>query len=179
MPGADHIVERADPRLARRLLKCDDHARFAPAHAFGQEGRGEDGLARSGRPRDQQRIARRQAAAQHFVEARHAHGQPHFAARRRGGHRRLPGIAANERRRKDFDPGAGDAEGMHPGTGRLAAHFQNLHLAHHRIAVDALLQRQQAVGHREDRDGFALRQIFPDQEGGGLPAAQLYAELLR
>ena len=65
-----------------------------------------------------------------------------------------------------------------PGTGRLAAHFQHLDLAHHRIPVDALVQRQQAVGHREHRMGVALRRIFADQEGGGLPAAQQYPELL-
>ena len=53
LPGADHIVDRAGPRLARRLLERDDDTRLAPAHAFGQEGRGENRLATAGWPRDQ------------------------------------------------------------------------------------------------------------------------------
>src|ERR1700674_4391276 len=44
--------------------------------------------------------------------------------------------------------------------------------------MDALIQSQQAVGDGKDRMRVAVRQIFPYQERGGLPAAQVNAELL-
>src|ERR1700728_199694 len=61
---------------------------------------------------------------------------------------------------------------------RLAAHFQDLDLSDHRIAVDALIEGDQTIGHREYRVWIAFCQILLNQEGGSMPAAQVYAKLL-
>ncbi|KAF5030559.1 hypothetical protein DSECCO2_636930 [anaerobic digester metagenome] len=44
-PRPDQVVDSPCQGLARRLFEGDDHARFAPSHAFDKKCRGEDGLA--------------------------------------------------------------------------------------------------------------------------------------
>ena len=79
---------------------------------------------------------------------------------------------------KHLDAGRADAVGVQPGQRGLAAHLQDLHLAHHRIAQHALAQPDQAVGHREHRVGVVLVEVFTEQKGGGLPGGHQHAQLL-
>ena len=67
---------------------------------------------------------------------------------------------------------------MQARQGRLAAHLHDFELAHHRVALHALAQPDQAVGHGEDRVRVVLVGVFADQEGGGLPAGHVHAQLL-
>ena len=71
-----------------------------------------------------------------------------------------------------------DAEGVQPRQCRLTAHLHDLQLAHHGVALDALAQPDQPVGHREHRVGIGLVEVFADQEGRGLPAGHQHAQLL-
>ena len=60
----------------------------------------------------------------------------------------------------------------------LAAHFHDLYLAHHRVALYVLTQPDQAVSHGEHRVGVGRREVLADQEGGGLPARHQHPQLL-
>src|SRR6266852_253106 len=73
----------------------------------------------------------------------------------------------------------GDAEGMHAGHGLLAAQLHDLHLAHDRVLLDALVEPEQSVGHREHRVVAQLAfDVFADQERGGLPTGQVQRQAL-
>ena len=62
---------------------------------------------------------------------------------------------------------------------RLAAHLDDLRLAHHRVAMHMPRQPQNAVGDGEHRARlFILGGILANQERGGLPACHLDAERL-
>jgi len=65
---------------------------------------------------------------------------------------RVPESPCNERAAgKDLDPGAGDAESVLPGMVVLAAHLQQLHLAHPSSCGSyVLFEAKQAVGDRQD-----------------------------
>ncbi len=75
--------------------------------------------------------------------------------------------------------GVGDAEGVQAGHGLLAAQLHDLHLAHDRVALDALVEPEQPVGHGEDRivAQFAF-DVLADQERGGLPTGQVERQAL-
>ena len=75
--------------------------------------------------------------------------------------------------------GLGDAEGVQPGDGILAAHLHDLHLAHDGVSLGALVEPEQPVGDGEYRvvANLAL-DIFADQERGGLPTGQVQRQAL-
>src|SRR5476651_762938 len=175
--GADHLVQRLAEQLVRTLLECRDDARFAQAHALGQELRRQHGLARARRSDHQQRVAGRDAATHHAIEFGHA-GRQALIAR----DAELAGTRAGalqDGAREDLDAVVADAEGVYTQVLRLAAHLDDLDLAHQRIAVYLLRHPDDAVGHGEDGAGLRFgRQVFADQEGGGQPARHLHAELL-
>ena len=155
-PLSIRSASAAVARPVRALLEGGDDAGLAAARALGQEGGGQDALARPRGAGDQQRVAARQAAAQHLVEARHAHR----AGARRSGAATARGAAAgtHARRREHLDAGAarcGRCAG--PGSVGLAAHLHDLHLAHHRVALHALAQPDQPVGDGEHRVGRRSR----------------------
>ena len=162
-------------RAVRALLEGRDDAGFAAARAFDQEGRSQDALARARGAGHQQRVAARQAAAHHLVQARHAHLQSGAGA--------APRIAAacgigHPRRREHLQTGGADAKRVQARQRRLPAHLHDLHLAHDRVALHALAQPDQAVGHGEHRIGIVLGEVLADQESRGLPARHQHAELL-
>ena len=73
----------------------------------------------------------------------------------------------------------GDAEGVQAGHGLLAAQLHDLHLAHDRVALDALVEPEQSVGHGEDRVVAQLAfDVLADQERGGLPTGQVQRQAL-
>src|SRR5688572_19758791 len=81
--------------------------------------------------------------------------------------------------RKNLQALLGNAKRVQPWNGRLAAHLQHLHLAHHRIAIHALIEPQETIRYGEDRVGLALaRLIFAHQERRRLPPGELKRELL-
>src|SRR5471030_2345884 len=174
---ADHLVQRLAEQLVRTLLECRDDARFAQTHALGQELRRQHGLARARRSDHQQRVAGRDAATHHAIELGHAGRQALIArdaelADSRAG-------ALQDGAREDLDAIVADPEGVYTQVLRLAAHLDDLDLAHQRIAVYLLRHPDDAVGHGEDGAGLRFgRQVFADQEGGGQPARHLHAELL-
>ena len=137
---------------------------------------GQDALARPRRAGHEQRVAARQAAAEHLVQPRHAHQQrarrarPPSAPALRRGHC-LAGAKTGCRR-------GSMRKVCSPGSVGLAAHLHDLHLAHHGVALHALAQPDQAVGHREHRVGVGLVEVLADQEGRGLPARHQHAQLL-
>ncbi len=86
---------------------------------------------------------------------------------------------AKDQSREDLNAAVGDAKGVQAGNGRLAAHLHDVHLPHHRIAVDTLVQPDEAIRHREDRVVLGLGQLkLADQKCRGLPAGQPHAQLL-
>ena len=79
----------------------------------------------------------------------------------------------------DDDPGehlntvVRDAEGMQPRNGCLSAHFHDLHLANHRIPIEALKEPQHSVRNGEDRIPFSLRGvILTDEKRRRFPACE-------
>ena len=135
------------------------------------------GLARARGPGDQQAVALGDAAAQHRVERGDARSRaaPGSAAWRASRRPARPGRGARE----DLHPVAGDAEGVQARHGRLAAHLHDLQLAHDRVALDALVQPEEAVGDGEDRVVADLRLgVLADQEGRRLPARQVQRQPL-
>ena len=76
-------------------------------------------------------------------------------------------------------PSLGDAEGVQAGHGLLAAQLHDLHLAHDRVALDALVEPEQPVGDGEDRVVAQLAlDVLADQERGGLPTGQVQRQAL-
>ena len=68
---------------------------------------------------------------------------------------------------------------MQARDGRLAAQLHDLHLAHDRVALDALVEPEQPVGDGEDRIVAELAlDVLADQERGGLPTRQVQGEAL-
>ena len=80
-------------------------------------------------------------------------------------------------RGKTCRPSRGDAQRVQPGQRRLAAHLHRLQLAHAGVAVDALVQPQDAVGHGEDRVlGAIALGVLADQKGRRLPAREMHRQ---
>ena len=71
-----------------------------------------------------------------------------------------------------------DAKAVQPWQAVLAAHLQDLHLAHHRVAMHALAQPDQTVRDGKHRVGIFLVEVFANQKGRGLPTRQHHAQLL-
>ena len=68
---------------------------------------------------------------------------------------------------------------MQPGNGRLSTHLHDLHLANHRIPIEALHEPQQSVRDGEDRILFSLRGlILADEKRRRFPACEPDGQLL-
>ncbi len=66
-----------------------------------------------------------------------------------------------------------------PGTELLAANLHDLHLADDRVALDALVEPEQAVGDGEHRVVAQLALgVFADQERSGLPTGEVQGQAL-
>src|SRR5438093_10753182 len=92
-PIAHQLVDRTAASLgvfARALFEHRDDARFAATRALDDELRGQDGLARSRRARDEDRVPRRNPATQHLVDALHADGETWPSSLRLGSSARRP-----------------------------------------------------------------------------------------
>src|SRR5207244_3619881 len=95
------------------------------------------------------------------------------------GARRRRLVRAEDEPREDLKAVVRNAKRVQAGDRRLAAHFHDLYLAHHRIAIDALIQPEQAVRHGEDRILLTFRWlVFADEERRRLPSRQTQAQLL-
>ena len=169
-------AERGGPLdvLFGLLFEHGDDGRLAAAQTFRDELDAEHGFARSGRPRHEQAVAFGDAAAHEVVEFWIAGGKP------------LPALdafgfipAEAESAREGLQAILGDAERVQAGHGLLAAQLHDLHLADDRIALDALGEPEQPVGHGEDRVVAHLAfVVFADQERGRLPTGQVQRQPL-
>ena len=148
--------------------------------ALHDEFRGEDRLARPGGTRQEDGIAGRDAPAQHVVQALDPDRHSLFwltALGRRGGPRLLR--APDDDPREHLNAVVRDAERVEAGDRRLPTHLHHLHLANHRIALDALMEPEQAIRHREDRVVRDLRRlIFADEKRRRFPAREPHSQLL-
>jgi hypothetical protein len=73
----------------------------------------------------------------------------------------------------------GDAEDVHTGQRVLPAALHHLHLAHHAVAVQALVQGDDAISHGEHESPLGSASGFAQQEGGGLPAGEAWPNAAR
>jgi len=169
-----NAVDDGQRDQARTLLEHCDHASFATPRTFGEEGRRHDGLARSGRPGDQQRVAARQSAPHQRVEA----GHPHSEARGTGGRGWPGGTQGRLGRRENLNSSGADTERVKSGQRRLPAHLHDLYLAHDRVSLRALPKPDQPIGDREHRAGIGIAEVFTNQERRRLPARHQHAEPL-
>ncbi len=100
-------------------------------------------------------MALRQAAAEHRVELRNADQQSRQAA----GLRASSALSGTGGRTgpKTSSPPLPMRNVCRPGCGGLTAHLADLHLAHHRVALHALVQTDQPVRDGEHRVGLGSR----------------------
>ena len=77
-----------------------------------------------------------------------------------------------------MEPAGVDAKRVQARERGLPAHLHDLHLAHDRVALDALAQPDEAIGHGENRVRVVLAEVLADEESGGLPARHQHAQLL-
>src|SRR6266849_5358578 len=183
LPVAHQLVDRPAAGLgvfARALFEYGDDARLAATRALDDELRGEDGLARSRRASDEDRVPRWNPATQHLVDALHADGETWPSSRRLDSRARRPRfLRADDKSREDLHAVVRNAKRVQAGDRRLAAQLHDLHLAHHRIAIDALIQPEEAVRHGEDGIVLAFRQlVLADEKRRRLPSRQAHGQLL-
>ena len=127
--------------LARALLKHGDDAGFTLTRALADELRGKHTLAGAGRPGEQHRVAGRNATAEHVVQSLDAEREPFSGRELRACHcRPRPRRRTDDHPREDLHAVVRDPEGMQPGNRSLAPHLHHLHLANHRVPIEALIE---------------------------------------
>ena len=183
---ADELIEPSAAGTILRvlvgaLLEHRNDARLIVARALADELAGQHALAGARRSGEQHRVAGRNAAAEHLVQSFHADREPLPGGRALPTCPRRPFLILwpDDDPREHLQTVVRDTEGVQTGNGRLPAHLDDLHLANHGIAIEALHEPQQPVRDGEDRILLDLRRsIFADEKRGRFPACEPDGQLL-
>ena len=155
----------------RTLFEDDDDARFIAAQAIGDEKGGKRGLAGAGRSRDDDRVALGNAAAHHLIETLDPRRQTLVAVLARLGR-------ARQHARIDLHARLRNAKSVQPGHDGATAQLADLELAHHRVPVHVLIQREDAVGDGENSSVAIGAGRIADQERRDLPTRQVVRQAM-